>query len=183
MKRKFYLLLFLGFVFFVSYNDVFACRCVYVENPSPEFVVSQRAKAIAVFSGEVIESDIEKVKFKIEKVWKGDIGSELQMSTGGKKIDKDLYQLPSSCDFDFYKAEKYLVFAFGNDLDNMKATKCNLTNQLKKAEMTEKILEDFFGAEKEKQKLDVIFSAPFSIHNLLAEISSFPVKSSFGLTK
>lgn len=182
MKTKFYSLLLFGVIFLISYESVFACLCVYIENPSAEFVVGQHAKAVAVFSGEVIESDIVKVKFKIEKVWKGDVGDELEMSTGGKKINDDLYNLPSSCDYGFHKSEKYLVFAYGNDFDDMKATKCNLTNESKRAEKTEKILDDFFGSVKKNRKTKFNFSSKFSVYNLLAESFSSFKKSSPGLT-
>ena len=168
MRRFFYFLAAFGIIFFISGQNVLGCRCAYVQKPAPEFVAEQRSKALAVFSGEVLATDFEKVRFKIQKIWKGEIKDELQMSTGGKKINDELFELPSSCNYNFQKGEKYLVFAFGDSFDEMKATKCNLTNKLDKAKETEKILDSFFPEEKATENPLLIFFE-YSYHKLLAD--------------
>lgn len=151
MKKKFYSTLLFGIIFLSAYQSSLACRCFYDENPSLEYISEGYGKAIAVFSGEAVKTEIDKVKFKINQVWKGEIGDELVMSTGGKKIRDDLFQLPSSCDYNFQESRTYLVFAFGTDLEDMKATKCSLTNELKKASNTERLLNELVESKKKSQ--------------------------------
>lgn len=91
------------------------------------------------------------------------------MSTGGKKIREDLFQLPSSCDYNFYKSQTYLVFAYGNDFEDMKATKCNLTNELKKAENMQRFLNELIEIKKKSRTSESRFlnSFNFTIYSSL----------------
>jgi hypothetical protein len=96
-------------------SEVFACRCVSDSNEiktDVEKVLFKKNvdKAQAIFSGEVIEIDSHRVKFKVEKVWKGDVGKEFVMSTGTLKLEGN-DEMRSSCDYEFEKGKSYLVFA------------------------------------------------------------------------
>ncbi len=74
------------------------------------------------------------MRFKVDKLWKGDFGDEVIMSTGVKERRDGLYDLPASCDYEFQLGEKYVVFAFGASPETMKARKCAGTRLLKYAE-------------------------------------------------
>lgn len=150
MKKKFYSCLFFGLTFLLSCQSSLACGCGYIENPSSKQVSENYEKAVAVFSGEVIESEFEKVKFKINSIWKGEIGDELIMSTGGKKTREGWFQY-STCDYNFDKSQSYLVFAFGKNFENMKASVCSLTRELKSAEKTQRLLDELFERKKKVQ--------------------------------
>jgi hypothetical protein len=98
--------------------------------------------AFAVFSGEVVESSWLKVKFKVDKVWKGDIGDELEMPTGVKDNGDGTFTT-YSCDYRaFRQGEKYLVFTQGNSLAEMTVHSCSRTKPLASAGQELKNLDD-----------------------------------------
>ncbi len=122
------------------------CVCVELsERPSPEqaraMLAKDFSKAFAVFSGEVIELDTYKVKFKVYKLWKGDFEGEITMLTGTKKIDETYFR-SSSCDYSFKLGEKYLVYAYGASPDEMQAHECTRTRLLKYAKQEIESLND-----------------------------------------
>jgi hypothetical protein len=94
----------------LSASEAFSCSC-------SDF--SQRdafRKANAVFTGQfisygVIPKDADTyptIKFKVEKMWKGEKRSEIEIAT---------YDLnPSVCGEGFVLGEKYLVYAYGKKL-------------------------------------------------------------------
>ncbi len=86
----------------------------------------------AIFSGEIIEMNKLTVKFKVEKVWKGDFKGELTMITGTVMI-KEGVDLSDPEDYDFELGKKYLVFAHG-PIDKLKATTCSWTGVLSELE-------------------------------------------------
>jgi len=118
--------------------DARACGCFQLNvNPTP---VEQRAalvkdfhEAAAIFTGEVVALDALQVRFKIDKLWKGDFGDEITMSTGAKEIEGGKYAI-SSCDYSFTPGESYLVFAYGLEPDKLQAHACTRTSPLKNAE-------------------------------------------------
>ena len=112
------------------------CVCNFTPVNSPAEAWAAHVKdfdgATAVFSGEVVELDTFKVKFRVEKIWKGEAADEITMLTGA--IDNgDGTATTSSCDYDFNKGEKYLVYAYGA-ADELKTRVCSRTRTLEDAE-------------------------------------------------
>lgn len=80
-------------------------------------------KAKVIFVGEVVEigertnvsseTSLFRVKFRIEKSWKGVKGTEIVVLTDQVGIADDSRLCPG---FNFLEGEKYLVFIYGNDL-------------------------------------------------------------------
>src|SRR3712207_1479695 len=97
----------LAVLFLLLASDVArGCVCFDMpEKPSPErareMLVKDYKEAFAVFSGEVVALDNFRVKFKVEKLWKGDFGDEVTMSTGAKENGDGTFTT-SSCDFSFH---------------------------------------------------------------------------------
>ena len=119
------------------------CQCVVpLEKPSPEeersALTTDFNGAAAVFLGKVVEADQLKLKFKVDSVWKGKIGKEFVMSTGGKEYENGSF-LTNSCDYNFKRGEEYLVFAYPVDPDihpgstDLQARECTRTKLLKDA--------------------------------------------------
>ena len=94
----------------------YGCRCIFQPNPTSDEIRAARQKAFdsaaAVFTGEVIELDLFKVKFKVDKIWKGDALDEIVMLTGAKD-NGDGTHSSSSCDYGFESGGKYLIYAYG----------------------------------------------------------------------
>lgn len=70
-------------------------------------------KATSVFTGEVVSVDLLKVKFKVDKIWKGEEANEITMLTLNK-LYTDGTLTVSSCNYRFDKGVKYLIYAYGN---------------------------------------------------------------------
>jgi len=81
-----------------------------------------------IFSGELIEMDGLTLKFKVERLWKGEFKDEVSMATGAIRSG-DGFLLTSMCDYKFALGRKYLVFAHGSK-DKLKASKCSWTGKL-----------------------------------------------------
>jgi SLBB domain len=114
-------------------RQAFACQCfVTTEHKTAaqrtDEVRRELQKALAVFSGEVIGRNALSVRFKVDAVWKGDIPAEFAMSNGAVAEGRGL--LISSCDFSFRIGARYVVFAYGKNVQDMKATSCTLTTSM-----------------------------------------------------
>jgi hypothetical protein len=136
MKKLVFNLLFMTVVLFAAVSSATACDCFLSVNgltdeKAKTLVKKQFDQSLAVFTGEVIEINTFKVKFKVEKVWKGAIGDEIVMSTGTKDLG-DGKTRHSSCDFNFEKGKKYIVFGVGKDYEEMQAFECSLTNLIER---------------------------------------------------
>ena len=157
MKR----LMFIGFLslvfLFLSAVNSLACRCMLPEktpsdNEFAKIAERQFENAIAIFSGEVIALSETEVTFKLEKVWKGNIKDEYKMSTGVRYIDEKTTSF-SSCDYTFGKAEKYLVFAFKTEHNDVQTYNCSLTQFYKTGKRTKEYLDSKVKSDgKEKIK-------------------------------
>jgi hypothetical protein len=137
-------------------NAAFGCDCIFSpEKPTPEqarvALVKDFNAAFAVFTGEVVRLDTFKVRFKVDKIWKGGFGDEIDMSTGAKDNGDGTYS-SSSCDYDFKLGEKYLVFAYGNSATDMQAHSCTRTRLLVDEEQLTKDLDGIWQHEKRNQK-------------------------------
>jgi len=111
------------------------CVCIKDPHPSEEKVKAERRqafdKATAVFVGKVVAIDGYKVRFGLEKRWKGNpASSEVVLSTGAAR-GYDGTALPKECSYQFHLGEEYLVYAFG-PADKIEADVC-LTAPIKTA--------------------------------------------------
>ena len=135
-------------------SAAFGCVCVSM----PETPEQARAAlvrdfngAFAVFTGEVAELDTFKVKFKVDKIWKGSFGDEIVMRTGA--VDNgDGTLTTSSCDYGFKRGEKYLVFAYGDTAAEMLTYACTRTRGSSHAAQEIKDLDDVWPHEKRNRK-------------------------------
>lgn len=143
--KKFTLVAFTFLLLFLS-NDAFGCGCPSGSNPTPESIRIERQKdfddATAVFSGEVIKSDVFKAEFKIDKIWKGDFDEKITTLTATKDNGDGIYTT-SGCDYQVKLGEKYLIYAYGKT-DELKTRSCSrsrlLVNAIEKIEGLEKIV-------------------------------------------
>jgi len=87
-------------------------------------------ESAAVFSGEVIATDIFSIKFRVIRSWKGAPSEGITLSTGAKDIDGTYYHGASDCVYSFKVGEKYLVYARRSDDGALTAYKCTRTNLL-----------------------------------------------------
>lgn len=128
------------------------CVCVTSsEKPTPEqaraALVRDYNEARAVFSGKVVALDRLQVRFKLDKVWKGEFGDELLMSTGA--VDNgDGTISTSSCDYDFTLGGEYLVFAYGESAREVRARLCTRTTALGRGAAETKELDEVWPHEE-----------------------------------
>ena len=108
-------------------------------------------EAFTVFTGEVVELDTFKVKFKVDKIWKGGFGDEIVMRTGAVVNGDGTYN-SSSCDYSFKRDEKYLVYAYGDTAAEMQARACTRTRESGRAEQEIKDLDEVWPHEKRNRK-------------------------------
>lgn len=123
------------------------CMCVVpFVPPTPEeeraALVKDFNEAFAVFTAEVVAGDAFEVTLKIDKLWKGGFGGRVVMRTGAIKAEGGLYSV-SSCDYNFTRGERYLIFAYGDSAETMQARACTRTKVMA-------------GAEAEVEQLDTV---------------------------
>jgi hypothetical protein len=115
-----------------------ACTC---DLPSPgktlkPQVVEARKQSRPVFSGEVVEVIADpqvpylKVKFRVEKYWKGVLTTEMIVVTGRGGGD---------CGYRFEVGARYLIFAYGGDA-KLETNICQRTKGLEEATEDLKLL-------------------------------------------
>ena len=129
------------------------CVCIKDPHPSEEKVKAERRqafdKATAVFVGTVVALDSYKVRFGLEKRWKGDASvSEVVLSTGALPFYEGTV-LSKECSYKFHLGEEYLVYAFG-PADKMEADVC-LTQPIKDAVAEENGLDQIKPHETVRQ--------------------------------
>ena len=110
----------LSFSLFAAVPAARACSCIQPGSPQ-----EMLEKSSAVFSGMVTDIDRDltgygyKVKFDIEKIWKGISDKTIVVSTGMGDSD---------CGYGFKEGEKYFVYAYGDD--SLSANICSRTRLL-----------------------------------------------------
>ena len=142
--------------FMISFSeDAFGCECVPapLEKPSREEARTALVKdfngAAAIFSGKVVEANNLKLRFEVDRVWKGHVGKQFVMSTGTKEYENGKYSF-SGCDYNFKIGEEYLVYAYPVDPDRhlgsteLQARQCTRTRLLKDAEPETRELEEIY---------------------------------------
>jgi outer membrane protein assembly factor BamB len=127
------------FALSLAADSALGCSCFV----SPDALTPEQARAalvkdfdeaFAVFTGEVVALDVFEVTLKVDKLWKGGLrGGEVVMPTGATKRDDGTYSI-STCDYNFTRGEKYLIFAYGDSAGTMLARKCSRTKLLAGAE-------------------------------------------------
>jgi len=104
---------------FASLTDQRAMACGCQQPGSPR----EKLKRVdAVFSGEVINVNWEKIEFNVEKIWKG---------PRTKRISVKHRDELSSCTYVFVVGKKYLVYAYGKKIFSTHV--CTRTKELDKA--------------------------------------------------
>jgi hypothetical protein len=104
---------------FASLTDQRAMACGCQQSGSPR---EELKRVDAVFSGEVINVNWEKIEFKVEKIWKG---------PRTKRISVKHRDELSDCTYVFVVGKKYLVYAFGKEV--LATHICTRTKELDKA--------------------------------------------------
>jgi hypothetical protein len=118
----------------LSGREVFACSClVDNERSNVEQIQTSYEKADAVFYGKVIEVKRQtvkygslrnyqdlRVKFKVEKSWKGSATREIIIRTAGNS---------AACGFAFKAGKSYLVYASSSG-NGLQTTHCSRTSAL-----------------------------------------------------
>jgi hypothetical protein len=115
-------------------------RCFVAGSPAEEL-----QKSTAVFSGKVVGRDYVTeetpagkisqrlvIKIAVERVWKGDIFTDVTMYTSEIHLPNGYTKLFSE-DFKFDDDEKYLIYAFGKR-NRLSTDECTRTRALAKAE-------------------------------------------------
>jgi hypothetical protein len=139
MKQSVWRVLLAAACWFSLPSDAQACVCASSEKqPSHAEAVravqGQFSDALAVFVGEPVGGNTLTVRFRVQSVWKGELGTEVTMATGAEPTSDGLIQI-SSCDYHFRQGQAYLVFAFGKTLETMKAHACTFTSALQYTEV------------------------------------------------
>ena len=99
------------------YNNALGCSCPTIGTTAQQEKNSRLKdfnSAVAVFSGEVIELQENKVKFKVDKIWKGELVDEIVMVIQLKKDDGRYVR--TSCDYYYEIGEKLLIYAYGTKM-------------------------------------------------------------------
>jgi len=158
MKRRLLTSIAVTAFLLVASKAALGCVCVSSpEKPAPEQararLIEDFNKAFAVFSGEVVAVDTFKVRFKVGKLWKGEFGDEIIMSTGAKDNGDGTFTT-TSCDYGFNLGEKHLVFAYGGTAEEMRAYACTRTRMLKYADEEMKNLDEVWPHMKRGKDAD-----------------------------
>lgn len=115
--KKFIVLSAVIVLFLAGASDIFACSCmVDAKQSTSKKIQTSYKQATVVFYGEVTEvkrgsgtgesidpnQEPVTVKFKVERLWKGRVTSEVIVRTAGNS---------AMCGFNFEAGKKYLVYA------------------------------------------------------------------------
>ena len=160
MKTLSAVLLAVTLLFWTSANAS-TCGCVGLPADASDevfmtAVTEEYKRAAAIFTGEVIAQEYRPVedssgdnktgkevltiKLAAERWWKGDGVAEVTLYTNTFRYP-DGSGSSTSCEYNFVKGEKYLVFAFGNP-DKLSTHACARTKLIKYAERDIKALDE-----------------------------------------
>jgi hypothetical protein len=120
MYKNFVILSVIAAVYLISGLNIFACdwakpQLIKDDKQFEAVLRKNYAQAVAVFTGEVISTNTKilgkkTVRFKIEKIWKGKVKNELEVSNGLRTLKvrtlKGGLSGRSSCDYLFESGEK-----------------------------------------------------------------------------
>lgn len=111
----------------LNFDSVLGCVCV------PTTTLQKIEQAQSIFSGKIIGRTATKIRFKVQKWWKGTPYYETFIYADSKVI--------TSCDISFKNGETYLVYAFTSSPGNkLETNQCTGTTELTAADEDLKIL-------------------------------------------
>jgi len=126
MKNVKFILIVAAFML-LNFESVLGCVCV------PTTTLQKIEQAQSVFSGKIIGRTATKIRFRIQKWWKGTPYHETFIYADSKVI--------TSCDVSFKNGETYLVYAFrSSPKDKLETNQCTGTKVLAAADEDLKIL-------------------------------------------
>jgi hypothetical protein len=130
----------------VRATDAYGCMCVKAPTREMErrAVKAERDRSRAVFLGQVVAVTTSGWTFRIEGVWKGEIGAEITL-VNPRPRDANAVTGWSSCDGGgFELGAKYVVFAFGRtNTDMRRGDACSQTRGvLRSDDTTIKLLDE-----------------------------------------
>ncbi len=112
-------------------------------------VAKAKSEATAVFSGQVVELDDSIVKFRVERLWKGEPAEEIVLVNTGMGKAGGGERIISTCAYNFRLGEKYLVYAYGSE-GKLQTHKCTRTAVLEGAAEDVGMLENLGPKRKAK---------------------------------
>lgn len=121
------LILIVAALIFINFEYVLGCVCI------PTTTLQKIEQAQSIFSGRIIGRTATKLRFKVQKWWKGTPYYEIFIYADSKVI--------TSCDVSFKNSETYLVYTFSSGSENKPETnQCTGTKELAAADEDLKIL-------------------------------------------
>jgi hypothetical protein len=151
MKILLATILLIGLLFVIE-GIASACVCIELSNPTPKELRKKLTKeadwASVIFSGEVLFVDMLEVKFRVDRVWKGEDKMEITMSTGARRSYGGISI--TSCDYGFELGKKYIVYAKVIE-DKLQTAQCTGTRLYKDAGERVDFLDELQRKERQKQ--------------------------------
>lgn len=103
--------------FKISYKPVSACSCAPPGSP-----IEVKERSAAIFSGTVISQNSRnfqrEVTFKVEQIWQGKLNDRVAIITPNNS---------AACGVYFKLQERYLVYAYNNDRNQLTTNSCSRT--------------------------------------------------------
>ena len=125
-----------------SAGEIFACTCV---KPKPVEAVYEQHSAI--FSGKVTSvktvENIRRVKIRVEKLWKGNLPKTITFST---------MAVGSMCGYNFAFGKRYLIYASGENMNELSTSICTRTGLLSKSKEDVETLNKLGAKDDSKTK-------------------------------
>ncbi|HEX8292617.1 MAG TPA: hypothetical protein VF570_12725 [Pyrinomonadaceae bacterium] len=135
MKFSILFTLALATVLFTA-QRTWACACSLPPTDTEEQLRKQVEYSLgqdtAIFLGRVKEKDARRIKFKVERVWKGEIRNEATLATGAQMLEGGRYAVSTCVRTDFVPGRRYLIFASGT-AGGLSASKCSWTMPVNEA--------------------------------------------------
>lgn len=153
LKMTIVLLFFAALFVKISYKPASACSCI---RPAPP--LEAKEQAAAVFSGTVISQESSqfevKVNFKVQRVWKGNIGDTVSVITNTNS---------AACGINFSDRQSYLVYAFENQ-NQLRTNLCSRTQLLSRAGEDLRALGS--GIRPDRQNMDNLNNTNWQLYSL-----------------
>jgi hypothetical protein len=152
MKKLSTTFLLIGLLFAIE-GIASVCVCIEHSTSTIEEVRKKLTKeadwASVIFSGEVLFVDMMEVKFRVDRVWKGEDKKEITMSTGARRTYGGISV--TSCDYGFELGKKYIVYAKMIE-DKLQTAQCTGTRLYKDAGERVDFLDELQRKEEQKKR-------------------------------
>jgi hypothetical protein len=139
-------------IIFICFSDVMACWCrkdPEETNTPPKLrtvVFKEFHDSSAVFSGEIVEWNKDKIKVKVNKIWKGVAAGEVTLSYWYYVKEKGETYI-DVCPYESFRVGKsYLIYA-GIFENVLQVYGCSRTQPLNESERDIKVLDDLKQSE------------------------------------